>query len=116
MAYIDGFIAAVPKANRELYFKHVKIYAAIMRDHGALKVTECWEEGAPDGAAAFAQAVGRKQDEAIVFSWVTWPSREAREEGFKKFMADPRMKEMGTTPPFDGKRMMRGCFEVVHES
>jgi uncharacterized protein YbaA (DUF1428 family) len=55
-------------------------------------------------------AVQRKPDETVVFSWITWPSRQVRDEGMKKVMADSRLsKEM----PFDGQRLIYGGFEVI---
>jgi uncharacterized protein YbaA (DUF1428 family) len=47
-----------------------------------------------------------------VFSWISWTSRGARDEGWKKRMGDPRI-QAGATPPFDGKRMIYGGFEVL---
>ena len=71
----------------------------------------------PDGSAleltSFPLAVQRKDDETVVFSWITWFSRAARDEGMKKAMADPRLQP-GTHPmPFDGKRLIYGGFEVL---
>ena len=58
-------------------------------------------------------AVKRQHDEAVVFSWVVWPSRQARDQGMKAVMADPRLQP-GTNPmPFDGKRLIYGGFEVI---
>lgn len=48
---------------------------------------------------------------AVVFSWVAWPSRAQRDEGMKRFMQDPRVKDMKM--PFDGQRMIYGGFEVI---
>ena len=48
--------------------------------------------------------------ENTVFSWVEWPSKDARVEGWKKIMEDDRMKPDGGTMPFDGKRMIYGGF------
>jgi uncharacterized protein YbaA (DUF1428 family) len=58
-------------------------------------------------------AVKRKDDETVVFSWITWPSRQARNEGMKKVLADPRLKPDTSPMPFDGKRLIYGGFEVI---
>jgi uncharacterized protein YbaA (DUF1428 family) len=58
-------------------------------------------------------AVKRKEDETVVFSWITWPSRKVRDEGMKKAMADPRLQPDGNPMPFDGKRLIFGGFEVI---
>ena len=117
MAYIDGFVLAVPTANREAYLKIAKSGAAIFKDHGALKVTECWGDDVPDGkVTSFPMAVKRKDDETVVFGWITWPSRKARDEAMKKVMADPRMQPDTNPMPFDGKRLIYGGFEVILEA
>lgn len=113
MNYIDGFVAAVPTANREKYLKHAQAAAVIFKDHGALQIVETWGTDVPEGKlTSFTMAVQRKDDEAVVFSWVTWPSKEARDEGWKKVMADPRMQAMSDMP-FDAKRMIYGGFEII---
>jgi uncharacterized protein YbaA (DUF1428 family) len=42
MTYVDGFVAAVPTANREIYKKHAEAAAVVFKEHGALKLVECW--------------------------------------------------------------------------
>lgn len=49
MTYVDGFVAAVPTANRETYRKHAESAAAVFKEHGALKVVECWGDDVPEG-------------------------------------------------------------------
>jgi uncharacterized protein YbaA (DUF1428 family) len=114
MAYVDGFVAAVPTANREIYKKHAEAAAVVFKEHGALNLVECWGDDVPDGKlTSFPMAVKRKDDETVVFSWIIWPSRKVRDEGMKKVMADPRLQP-GTNPmPFDGKRMIYGGFEMI---
>ena len=41
MNYVDGFVAAVPMANREIYRQHASRAAAVFREYGALNVVEC---------------------------------------------------------------------------
>lgn len=111
MSYVDGFVVAVPNANRETYVAHARKAAAVFKDHGAQKVVECWGDDVPEGkVTSFPMAVKRQADEAVVFSWVVWPSRQARDAGMKKVMDDPRMQ---SSPPFDGQRMIYGGFEVI---
>jgi uncharacterized protein YbaA (DUF1428 family) len=117
MTYIDGFVAAVPTANREAYRKHVERAAATFKEHGALKVVECWGDDVPDGKlTSFPMAVRKKEDETVVFSWIVWPSRQARDEGMKKVMADPNVQPGVNPMPFDGKRLIFGGFEVLVEA
>jgi uncharacterized protein YbaA (DUF1428 family) len=114
MTYIDGFVAAVPTANREAYRKHAEQAATVFKDHGALKLVECWGDDVPDGKlTSFPLAVQRKDDETVVFSWIVWPSRETRDVGMAAVMADARLKPDVNPMPFDGKRMIYGGFEVL---
>ncbi|AMH43148.1 RNA signal recognition particle [Burkholderia sp. PAMC 28687] len=116
MTYIDGFLAAVPTANREAFRQHAQMAAGVFREHGALKVVECWGDDVPEGTlTSFTMAVKRKDDEAVVFSWIVWPSRQARDEGMNAVMADPRLQPDKNPLPFDGKRMIYGGFEVIVE-
>jgi uncharacterized protein YbaA (DUF1428 family) len=117
MTYVDGFVAAVPTANRETYKEHAEAAAVVFKEHGALKVVECWEDDVPEGKlTSFPMAVKRKNDEAVVFSWILWPSRNVRDEGMKKVMADPRLHPDKNPMPFDGKRLIYGGFEMLVEA
>lgn len=114
MNYIDGYVLAVPKANREAYIKLAQDAAAIFRENGALGLIECWGDDVPEGKlTSFPMAVKCQPDETVVFSWITWPSRQVRDEGMKKAMADPRLHTPGSPMPFDGKRMIYGGFQIV---
>ncbi|MEO7757402.1 MAG: DUF1428 domain-containing protein [Dokdonella sp.] len=113
MSYIDGFVIAVPNANRDAFIAHAKRFDSIFVEVGALRVVECWGDDVPDGKVTdFRRAVQATEGESVVFSWVEWPSKAVRDAGMKKFMEDPRMKEAGDMP-FDGKRMIFGGFVPV---
>jgi uncharacterized protein YbaA (DUF1428 family) len=112
MTYVDGFVAAVPSNGRDAYLQHARLSAEVFKAHGALDVVECWGDDVPDGKlTSFPLAVQRKADETVVFSWITWPSKSARQEGMRKVMEDPRMQNMAM--PFDGKRLIYGGFEMI---
>lgn len=114
MSYVDGFVAAVPVANKEKYVEHAREAATVFKEHGALQMVECWGDDVPDGVVtSFPMAVKREPDEAVVFSWIHWPSREARDQGMKKVMVDPRLQPDRNPMPFDGKRLIYGGFEVL---
>ena len=116
MAYVDGFVAAVPTANREKFRSHAEAAAVVFKEHGALKIVECWGDDVPDGeVTSFPMAVKCKEDETVIFSWIVWPSREVRNEAMKKLMADPRFNPETNPMPFDGKRLIYGGFEVIVE-
>lgn len=116
MAYVDGFVAAVPNAEKENYRNHARASAEVFKEHGALRVVECWGDDVPDGeVTSFPMAVKCQEDETVVFAWITWPSRSARDQGMEKVMADPRMQPDVNPMPFDGKRLIYGGFEPVVE-
>jgi uncharacterized protein YbaA (DUF1428 family) len=117
MSYIDGYVVPVRIADRDAYLKLAQFTAAIFREHGATRVVECWASDMPDGKSTdFKRAVKLEDNEAVVFSWIEWPSKQARDEGMKKFMEDRRMIENDTPMPFDGKRMIMGGFETMLDS
>ena len=116
MTYMDGFVAAVPTANRGKFLRHAEEAAVIFKEYGALKVVEGWGDDVPDGkVTSFPMAVKREPDETVIFSWVLWPSRDVRNEAMPKIMADPRMQPDVNPMPFDGKRVIYGGFEVLLE-
>ena len=114
MNYVDGFVIAVPTANRETYQRVAQTASVVFKENGALSVVECWGDDVPEGkVTSFPMAVKRKDDETVVFSWITWPSKAVRDEGMKKAMEDPRLKEGMNPMPFDGQRMIFGGFQVI---
>lgn len=120
MSYIDGFILAVPKANKEKFTQHAETADAAFMGWGATRILECWEDDVPDGKVTdFRRAVQAQEDEAVVFSWIEWPDKVTRDEGMKKIMAamesDPRLNPEKNPMPFDGMRMIFGGFVPVVE-
>ena len=79
---------------------------------GALRVVETWGDNVPKGKVTdFYRSVQATDEETVVFSWIEWPSKDARDAAWKKMETDERMKGMET--PFDGKRLIYGGFEVM---
>jgi uncharacterized protein YbaA (DUF1428 family) len=114
MAYVDGFVIAVPTANREKFREHAAAFAPIFKEFGALRVVECWGDDVPEGeVTSFPMAVKRGPDETVVFSWIEWPDKATRDRGFAEMMKDPRMDPKDNPMPFDGKRMIFGGFQPV---
>jgi uncharacterized protein YbaA (DUF1428 family) len=112
MSYVDGFVCAVPKANKEIYRKHATEAWALFKEFGATRMVEAWGDDVPDGKVTdFRRAVQCKEDEVVVFAWIEYPSKEVRQAAGEKMMSDPRMKDMKM--PFDGKRMIYGGFAPI---
>jgi uncharacterized protein YbaA (DUF1428 family) len=118
MAYVEGFVAAVPAANKEAYRKHAADAAPLFKEFGATRMVEAWGDDVPDGKVTdFKGAVKAKDDEIVVFGWMEYPSKQARDAATEKIMNDPRMKDMGASMPFDGQRMIFGGFApIIDES
>jgi uncharacterized protein YbaA (DUF1428 family) len=113
MSYVDGFVIPVPTGKKAAYREACATAAKVFKEFGATRVVECWGDDVPDGKVTdFKRAVQAEPSEAVVFSWIVWPSKAARDEGNEKLKNDPRM-QMGPDTPFDGKRMIYGGFEVL---
>lgn len=116
MAYIDGFVLAVPTANKQKFIDHANEGDALCMEFGALRVLECWGDDVPAGKQTdFRRAVQAKDDETVVFSWIEWPDKATRDAGMEKMMKDPRMSPETNPMPFDGKRMIFGGFVPIVE-
>jgi uncharacterized protein YbaA (DUF1428 family) len=118
MAYVDGFLLALPKKNVQLYRRISQKAGKIWRSHGALEYRECvGDDIKPKKGMGmpFARTVRLKPGETVVFSWIVYRSRAQRDSVNAKVMKDPRMtKMMEEGPmPFDVKRMAYGGFKVI---
>jgi uncharacterized protein YbaA (DUF1428 family) len=113
MAYIDGFVIAVPTANKQKFIDHAQIDTVFM-EYGATRCVECWGDDVPNGTLTdFRKAVQATDDETVVFSWIEWPDKATRDAGMAKAMEDPRLSPENTPMPFDGKRMIYGGFQPI---
>jgi uncharacterized protein YbaA (DUF1428 family) len=122
MTYIDGFVIAVPTANKEKFIEHAKLGDGVFMDLGATRILECWGDDVPDGKVTdFRRAVQAKEDETVVFSWIEWPDKATRDAGMAKLQemmndpskGDPRMDPEKNPMPFDGRRLIYGGFAPV---
>ena len=114
MSYIDGFVLAVPTANRQKFIDHAREFDALFLEFGAIRVVEGWGDDVPHGKQTdFHMAVQATPDETVAFSWVEWPDKATRDAAMKKMMDDPRMDPKLNPMPFDGMRMIFGGFESV---
>jgi uncharacterized protein YbaA (DUF1428 family) len=117
MSYIEGFVAAVPRANKDAYRDHAAGSVNLFKEFGATRQVETWGDDVPDGKVTdFKGAVKAKPDEIVVFSWLEYPDKATRDAANKKIMEDPQMKALGSQMPFDGQRMIFGGFEPINDS
>ena len=118
MAYVDGFVAPVPKKNLAAYRRMSRLAGKVWKDHGAVEYIECAADDVKPGKwTSFPPAVKLKPDELVVFSWIVYKSRAARDRINAKVMKDPRLAKMMDPKkmPFDGKRMFWGGFKPIVE-
>jgi len=120
MSYFDGFIIAVPTANKQKFIEHATRSDSIFTEFGALRVVECWADDVPEGKVTdFGKAVQAKADESVVFSFIEWPDKKTRDAAMQTMMSDDfsdeRMDPEKNPMPFDGSRLIYGGFEPVIE-
>ena len=117
MSYVDGFILAIPKNNMDAYRKMAELGCQVWMDHGALSYLESAADDVAYGElTSFPRAVMAKDDETVVFAFITYRDRAHRDEVNAKVMADERMKFDPADSPFDMKRMIFGGFSAMVES
>ncbi len=86
----------------------------VWRGYGALEYRECvGDDLAVKMGLPFTRLARLKGGETVVFAFIVYRSRAARDRINAKVMADPRMaKTMQQPMPFDIKRMSYGGFKV----
>lgn len=113
--YVDAYVAPVVKDRLEEYRQIAELAGKIWREHGALEYVECIAEDVQPGKlTSFPQSVDLQPGEIVVFAYVIYESREARDRVLELVMQDPRMN--CENPPFDGKRLFWGGFEKFVEA
>ncbi|MBT8456608.1 MAG: DUF1428 domain-containing protein [Rhodobacteraceae bacterium] len=116
MAFLDGVVIAVPETHRAAYKAEAERLAELFVEYGATEVVDAWGLDVPDGeVTSFPMAVARKEGEAVVLGWVSWPDKTIRDAAWSKIMEDPRMKDF-PGDLFDGKRMIIGGFDVIQHT
>jgi uncharacterized protein YbaA (DUF1428 family) len=116
--YVDGFVIAVPTANKQKFIEHAKKGDAVFMELGATRILECWGDDVPAGKVTdFRRAVNATAEETVVFSWIEWPDKATRDAGMSRMMemmkTDPRMNPETNPMPFDGARLIFGGFAPV---
>jgi uncharacterized protein YbaA (DUF1428 family) len=115
--YVEGFVAAVPTANKEKYREHAESAVPFFKKLGATRLVECWGDDVPEGKVTdFRRAVKAKDDESVVFSWIEYPDKKTRDAANETMSNDPGAMAGMTEMPFDGKRMIfSGFAPILHE-
>jgi uncharacterized protein YbaA (DUF1428 family) len=115
MAYVDGFVMVVPKKNVAAYKKIARGAGKVWREFGALDYVECvGDDLATKFGRPFPKLAKAGPKDTVVFSWIVYASKGARDRINKKVMKDPRIeKMMKDGMPFDPKKMSMGGFKVL---
>ena len=120
MAYIDGFVLAVPTANKQKFIDHANKFGSAFIEHGATRVVECWGADVPRGKTTdFQGAVQARDDETVAFAWIEWTDKARRDSVMQRMdelgKTDERFDPAKNPMPFDGRRMIYGGFEPIVE-
>ena len=118
MSYIDGFVIAVPSAQRQAFIDHAEKADGLFMELGAVRVLECWGDEVPHGKLTdFRRAVQATDNETVVFSWIEWPDKATRDAAMGRMgelmKADGPLNPEKNPMPFDGRRMIYGGFAPV---
>jgi len=111
--YIDGFVLPIPRSQLEQYKSLVQAVAEIWKEHGALAYRECvGDDMAFTGTRSFTSFAAAADTEVVIFGWVEFESRAARDLANQKVAADPRMSSLleSSNSGFDATRMVYGGF------
>lgn len=117
--YIDGFVLPVSRDRLGEYKRLVEAVADIWKEHGALEYREyVGDDLILEGTRSFTELTAATEDEAIVFGWVVFESRAARDSANAKVAADPRMVDLinSSNSGFDAERMAYGGFRPLVQS
>jgi uncharacterized protein YbaA (DUF1428 family) len=117
MAYVDGFLIAVPRKNMKRYAKMAREGKRMWMRYGALDYKECVADDlkAQWGTTPFASILKLKPGETVVFSYIVYKSRAHRDRVNKQVMKD-MMTGLPPNMPFEMKRMTYGGFKVIVSS
>lgn len=116
MAYVDGFVIPVPKKNLSAYLRLARRAGKVWKDHGALEYVEnVADDVKPGKRTSFPQSVKLRPGETVVFTYIVYRSRAARDRVNAKAMKDPRLADLmdPKAMPFDTKRMFWGGFKTI---
>ena len=111
--YVDGFVFPVPRDRLSEYTRVAEAVAEIWKEHGALDYREyVGDDLKLEGTRSFPDLLAAREDEVIVFGWVAFDSREARDRANEKVAADSRMADLvdSSNSGFDARRMAYGGF------
>ena len=104
-----GFVLGIDGEREALEFGFA-LRAAVGRHHGRIADDVKWGK-----RTSFPRSVKQKTGETVMFSYIVYKSRAARDRINAKVMKDKRLAKMMNPKamPFDAKRMIWGGFKTV---
>jgi len=117
MAFVEGFVTAIPVAARATFLDHAKGAVRVFRQFGAGRIVDAWGADVPKGKVTdFYGSVKARDDETVIFSWVEWPDKATREAGQERLSAEMKAHMEDTPKPFDAVRVIVGSFEIINDA
>lgn len=114
--YIDGFAFPISRDRLGDYQRLADGVAEIWKEHGALDYREfSGDDMKLQGTLAFTDLMEATEEEVIVFGWVEFESREARDQANVKVAADQRIPDLMALSDsgFNPERMVYGGFSLL---
>ena len=116
MTYVDGFVMAVPKSNKQQIHRACPHRGCGVHRAGPPVFSNAGPTTCPTARSRIsASAVQANGDETVVFSWIEWPDKATRDAGMKNDDERPSDEPESNPMPFDAKRMIFGGFAPVVE-
>jgi uncharacterized protein YbaA (DUF1428 family) len=116
--YIDGFVFPIRNIYLNEYKSIAEKVAEIWKEYGAIAYFEfIGDDLTLEGTKSFVETLEAKEDEAIIYGWVVFSSKEVRDLANKKVPLDPRISKLVSplmNPErliFDASRMLYGGFK-----
>jgi uncharacterized protein YbaA (DUF1428 family) len=116
--YVDGYVLVVKKKDLAAYRRMAQMGSKVWRKYGALDYKECMiDDPKPKHVVlTFPKMIKAKNNEVVIFSFITFKSKAHRVAVNAKVMKDPIMnnpKYQNVPMPFDMKRMAYAGFRVL---
>lgn len=114
--YIDGFTFPIRRDRLDEYRRLAEAVAEIWKEHGALDYREyVGDDMYLEGTRPFNELVTAAESEVVVFGWVVFDSREARDRANERVAADPRVTKLmeSLDTGFNANRMAYGGFRPL---
>lgn len=118
--YIDGFVLSVPTEHITEYKIAAESVAKIWKEYGALSYNEfVGNDLLLEGTLSFTDILRTNNDETVIFGWVEFSSKEARDTANQRVANDPRIPKLidpltqSSKIIFDAKRMAYGGFKSL---